>query len=456
MRRFVWQSIAASSLLLTALAARGQTRPQYGGTLRVSVHEALNWVDPHDLASIDSLAKRNLIFLIFDTLVTMNESGRAQPALARSWQASRDNQRWRFQLRKDAHFHGGSPLTAEAVAASLQTVNPSWNISADGDSVVIERDKADPEMLAELALPRNAITKTNSDRIPNGTGPFRVVDWQTGKKLTLAANEDYWGGRPFLDAIEVEIGRSFHDQMTALEIGKSDLVEVPPEQARRASLGGREVASSAPIELVALVFSRDAQTPEEKLLRNALSLSIDRESMRNVILQGVGQPAGSLLPNWMSGYGFVFPTKADVAQARRERDQVRTIPVWTLGYDSSNVTARLLAERIALNAKDAGLSLQLKSGASADVRLVQLPLESGDPWVALAELSDINGLSMAKSSGAVEDLFAAEQALLSTGKIIPLFHLPANYGLAPSLKNCTVRSDGTLDLAGAWLEARQP
>ena len=97
-------------------------------------------------------------------------------------------------------------------------------------------DKSDPELLAELALPRNAIAKRNPDK-PSGTGPFHVVDWQPGKRLTLAAEEACWHGRPFLDSIEIEMGKSFRDQMIALESGKADLVEIAPEQAHRASLG---------------------------------------------------------------------------------------------------------------------------------------------------------------------------------------------------------------------------
>ena len=82
----------------------------------------------------------------------------------------------------------------------------------------IEREGSDPELLAELALPRNAIVKRNPDSTLSGTGPFHIVDWQPGKKLTLAADENCWRGRPFLDAIEIEMGKSFRDQMTALEL----------------------------------------------------------------------------------------------------------------------------------------------------------------------------------------------------------------------------------------------
>jgi len=451
MKRFVWRWLAVNSLLMLALEARAETRPQYGGTLHVAMRAAPTSLDPADGAQPDSFSRRNLTLLIFDTLVTTDDSGRSRGALAVSWQASPTNQRWQFHLRRGVKFYDGTALTPEIAAASLRAANPTWNVSADGDSVVIERDAPDQEMPAELTLPRNAIAKRNSDGNPSGTGPFQIVDWQPGKKLTLAAEEGYWRGRPFLDGIEIEMGRSFRDQMTALELGRADLVEIAPEQAHRVSLDGRRLGNSAPMELLALLFTRDAQTPDEKSLREALAWSVERGSIRNVLLQGAGQSSAGVLPSWMSGYGFVFSTNADLARARHAREQVRTIPTWTVGYDSGDAVARLLAERVALNGGDAGLTLQPTSAATADLRLVRIPLASADPWIALARVASVAGLAVPNEGGSVEDLYGAEQAILATQRIVPLFHLPVTYAASASLKYWTLRPDGSWNLADAWL-----
>jgi len=456
MKRFDWRWLAVNSLLMFTLAARAETRPQYGGTLRVAMRAAPTSLDPVETQA-DSFARRNLTLLIFDALVTTDDSGRARAALATSWQASPTNQRWQFHLRRGVTFHDGTVLTPEVAAASLHAANPAWNVSADGDSVVVERDIADPEMLAELALPRNAIAKRTADGNPSGTGPFHIVDWQPGKRLTLAADEGYWRGRPFLDGLEIEMGRSFRDQMTALELGRTDLVEVAPEQAHRVSLDARRLANSAPVELVALLFTHDARTPDERSLREALAWSVERGSIRSVLLQGAGQPAASVLPNWMSGYGFVFSTNADLAHARHAREQVRNIPTWTVGYDSGDAVGRLLAERIALNARDAGLSLQPTSAATADFRLVRISLASSDAWIALAGVATFAGLPAPKNEGgSVETLYAAEQAVLAAQRIIPLFHLPVTYATSATLKSWTLRADGNWNLADAWLGNGKP
>lgn len=453
MKRFAWQWFVVSSVLVASLAAG--TRPQYGGIFRVATRAALTSLDPADTPQADSFAQRSVSMLIFDTLVSSD--GRVQPSLAVSWQASSNNQHWQLRLRRGVKFHDGTPLTPEVAAASLRLANPSWNVSSDSESVLIERESPNPELLAELALPRNAIVKRDAGNKLIGTGPFHILDWQPGKKLTLAAEENSWRGRPYLDGIEVEMGKGYRDQMTALDLGKADMVEIPAEQLRRASLDGRNVMSSSPVELLALVFTRDATSPEEKLLREALALSVERSSIRNVLLQGTGQPAGGDLPNWMSGYAFVFPVDADLARARHDREQVRAIPTWTLGYDGSDAVARLLAERIALNAKDVGLSLQPTPAAPADLRLARIPLVSADPWVSLDQIAQLAGSTVPKSkANSIEELYAVEQSVLASQRIIPLFHLPASYAAATTVKNLKIQADGCWSAADAWLGSKQP
>ena len=454
MKLFDWRWFVVSSAMVATLSAGAETRPQYGGVLHVAMRAAPASLDPSDGTQPDSFARRSLTMLMFDTLVTTDQSGRVQPSLATDWQASPGSQRWQFRIRRGVKFHDGTALTAEIAAASLRAANPPWNVVADADSVVI--DSSDPNLLAELTLPRNAIVKRTSDSKPNGTGPFHMVEWQPGKKLALAGEENCWRGRPFLDAVEIEMGKSYRDQMTALELGKADLVEVAPEQAHRLSQEGGRLLSSTPVELLALLFPRDAASPDEKLLREALALSVERGSIRSVLLQGAGQPTASILPNWMSGYEFVFPTGAELQRAHQKREQVPSKPTGTLGYDGRDPLARLLAERIALNGKDAGLSLQPTTAASTELRLIKIPLASSDAWVALVDVAALIGLRPAKNQGGVEDLYACEVALLATQRLIPLFRLPVSYVSSSSLKNWALRPDGSWALADAWLGDARP
>lgn len=455
MRHFALRLLAASSLLI-AMLAHAARRPQYGGALHVALESAPASLDPADPVLLDAMTRRNLSSLLFDTLVAMDDLGRVHPALALHWQAEPGNQRWQFWLRRGVAFDDGSLLTPSAVAASLRATNSNWTIYALPDSVAIELGSPNPSLPAELALAKNSVVK----RLPGkvcGTGPFHVSDWQPGKKLVLVSKEDYWGGRPFLNSVEIEFGRSRRDQMLALELGKADVVEIAPEQARTAAMEGRRVSGSAPVELLALLLAPERQSPEDRKILDALALSIDRASIKNVLLGGEGDPAGGILPNWMTGYEFLFSTEFNMQKAQQERAEVPYAPAWTLGYDPADAVSRLIAERIALNAGEAGITLRPTTTGNADLHLVRTLLASGNPQVALAARAMTLGLPQSGigADNPVE-LYKWEEALLQTHRIIPLFHLPVSYGLRRSVKKWGTTRTGTWDLDDVWLATENP
>jgi len=449
MRHIVSLFIAASSLLLTA-NSHAATRPRYGGTLRVTMRAAPPSLDPASLGSADWLGARDLSRLMFDTLVTLDNNGRPQPALAASWQSEPSSQRWQFSIRHGVTFPDGTALTSGTIAASLRAANPSWKVLSESESVIIERESPAPDLPAELALPRNSIVRRDGGKI-SGTGPFAPTQWDAGKKLVLSAREDYWGGRAFLDSVEIELGKSFRDQSIALDLGKAQLIEVAPEQLHRASAENNRVEHSEPVELMALLFARDSGSVDDGHLREALALAIDRTALNTVVLQSGGEPSAALLPNWMTGYAFVFPSKVDLAGARQNMTGLRQTAPWTLGYDPSDPSARVLAERIALNAHDAGLSLQPTAGA-ADLRLVRVPLVSLNARVALAEVAKSLGIPSPRPGGSVPgDLYPAENGLLRLRRVVPLLHLRTAAGVQSTVRNWHASHDESWDLPDVWL-----
>jgi hypothetical protein len=179
--------------------------------------------------------------------------------------------------------------------------------------------------------------------------------------------------------------------------------------------------------------------------------------MNTVLLQGGGEPAGGLLPNWVSGYAFLFPTEVNLPQARQARGELRQADPWTLGYDPADPVARVVAERVVLNARDAGISLQLTATNSADLRLVRVPLVPLDPRVALANLAPALGLPQPKFAGdSVDSLYAAETALLDSQRVVPLLHVRVAAGIGPSVRNWTTNPDGMWPLQDVWLSAEKP
>jgi len=168
MKLFVWPWLVVTSLLVGSAPAHAETRPQYGGTLRIMMRTAPTTLDPADRALTDSVGRRNVLGLIFDTLLTTDERGRVKPALAESWQTT-GNRRAQFRIRRNVMFQDGTSLTAEVAASSLRFANPSWKVSVDGETVIIERNENSPDLLAEVALSRNAIAKRDPDGKLKGT-----------------------------------------------------------------------------------------------------------------------------------------------------------------------------------------------------------------------------------------------------------------------------------------------
>ena len=438
------------------LSAVASTRPHYGGILRVAMRDAPTSLDPADSMQPDSFSVRSLSRLVFDTLVVLDEKGLPQPSLSSSWQSEPGYQRWQFTIRRGATFQDGTSVSPEAVAASLRSTNPNWKVFSSGEGVVIECDAATANLPAILALTRNAVVKRSGGKFA-GSGPFAVSGWEPGKKLTLTARDDYWAGRTFLDSIEIQMGKSFREQMILLDLGKADVVEIAPEQARHASVDGRRVDGSTTAELMALVFTRERDSVEDGKLRQALEFSIDRESMKSVLLQGGGEPAGALLPDWMTGYAFLFPTKGDMQRAQLTRGEVPQAPVWTVGYDASDPLARVIAERIALNARDAGLRLQPVDSTAADVRLVRIRLGSLDSRLALTGLAARLGLPRPRfNDDSPDSLYPAERALMQSHRVIPLLYLRNPVALAAGVRNWTAGRNGEWQLQNVWLGLEKP
>jgi hypothetical protein len=203
---------------------------------------------------------------------------------------------------------------------------------------------------------------------------------------------------------------------------------------------------------MALVFNRERQSVGDGKLREALALSIDRGAMNNVLLQGAGEPAGAILPNWMTGYAFLFGTTVDLQRARQLRGEVTQLPAWTLGYEGADPLARVIAERVALNAQDAGLTLQPVSAGTPDLRLVRVPLASLDARVALTDFASRVGLPQPRfEEDSVDGLYRAENALLQSQRVIPLLHLRSAVALSGRVRGWAADPDGRWQLLNLWL-----
>ena len=478
------------ALLFLALATSAARRPRYGGTLTIDLQGRVTSLDPAQKQGsvADQIAQERLLRLIADRLVDLDQFGQPRPSLAVFWGHDDRFEQWWFGVRPNLKFQDGTPVNVETIVLLLRVAYPDWKINSGllnigtlkEDLIFITASTPVPDMPFILAEPRNSILLRKPDGSVVGTGPFRLTTWGPGRHAVFAANDDYWAGRPFVDSIDVQMGRTVRERMIDLDLGKADIADVAPDRARIDASRGVKISASDPTELVALIFLRSSTRTKDIRIRQALSLAIDRSSLVDFVLQKEGAPAGAFLPQWSSGYEFLFSTEPDSATARQFASQISPAHVLRLGYDADDPIERMIAERIAVNAQAAGISISARAisvdspggitnraanhaanVSEYDARIVRLPMTSPAPGVALgnflqtfAQLADFDPSLAAPLNDPAnpEQLYSRERAVVDTYEVVPLVHVPEVLGLSTRVRDWVPARWGAWHLADIWLD----
>lgn len=485
MKRIGLLSVAlTSSLLAAAAGARASSEPRYGGTLRVEVAATSVTLDPRTWppGSPEAATNERLASLVFERLVALDNYGRFQPVLATEWSHDATNRRWQFTIRAGVKFSDGVTLSAADVAAALQPLLPEpWKISALGEAVVLEAATPAPDLLERLASGRYFIFRTAQDGALVGTGPFVAATAPSAgsSQILFRENPGAWSGRPFLDAIEVMLGVPALRAMFDLQLGKADLIELAPDLVPRAAQANLRIWTSDPVTLYAVRFE-DTQGASDSRLREALALSLDRGTMANVLLQKQAEPATALLPQWLSGYAFLFNAETNLDRAKELR---RMLPSNEAGagsplrlrVDPAGEMAKLLAERVAVNARQAAILVQVVNRPTAHAGKVanvsadpqagahlfawhysslspRAELDSLFAAYNLEEPQEANATNRFGNRNEQEELYARERRVLEDWRIVPLVEQAESVGLGAAVRDWMPARWGEWHLEDVWLE----
>jgi ABC-type transport system substrate-binding protein len=449
------RSVISVLLICLTLSAAARTRPHYGGTLRIETA-----ADPWQMP--DGIARR----LVLDTLTTVADTGGARPALGVRWESQNAGHRWEFWIRPGVHFQDGEALTSDTVAAALTDVCarpapgfglgmgacPWKTVRGVGPSVVFVSDAPVPDLPELLAQTEFAIARQDATGAVVGTGAFRVTGYANGA-LTLVANDDCWSGRPFADAVEVRTRRAVRDQWMDLSVGKSDIVEVPPELLRQAEQQHLHVVQSRPVDLLALTIAPNGWLASREI-RQSAALAVDRTALYNVIFQKQGEVTASLLPQGLSGYSFLFSTDRDLDRARALRGGTSPASLM-LGAEDTSSTMQLATERLALNLREAGFNVQVAQAGSrptSQLVLRRVHLEETSPEAALDEMLSRFGQNSTVTGTDAASLWQQERGVLENETVVPLLWLPRAWALGERVRDLQLWSDGEPDLSDASLE----
>jgi ABC-type transport system substrate-binding protein len=438
-------------LVAVSVPSEARTRPRWGGRAVIELREASAEFDPRSEQTSPEL-RQQIASLVFETLTRTDATGGVQPELASSWTRVHAT-RWAFTLRTGASFSDGTAVTAAQVTTALAPQLRDAKFSQDGSTVLVDTPQPWDNLPAILSLPRFAVVKENGP-LPIGSGPYKLADWQPGRGLQLVRNGEYDGAAPYVEIIEVRFNQN--GGSTPVAGNGVDLAELTLEQARSfGTASGKRSDDGA--ELYALRWIESVRIDDR--VRKGLALAIDRASLALPFSREGVMPAAGYLPQAVSGYEFLFEQKPDVGQARSlVRDAGWRLPL-PLAYRANDPVARLIAERIAVNAREAGLNVQPfgekdGQGATAAVaRIVRVPVASESPAAALFNIAASLGLPAGSALGDNDAgrLLAAERDLLNDARVMPLLHAPAIIWQSRRLHDVDSASEWRLD--SAWISA---
>lgn len=259
--------------------------------------------------------------LIFNGLLKYDKNVNLVGDLAERWEVSQDKLTIRFHLRKDVSWHDGAPFTARDVEYTYRVyVDPKTPTAYASsflrikelrvlDDYTVEAVYSQPyapaldswvtnKILPKHVLEHQDVTTCDSRLRPIGTGPYKLREWKVGEKIVLDANPDYFDGRPYIDRV---LSRTIPDPATMfleLQTGKLDSMQLTPLQFTRQTDSPRfkenfTKYAYTPFGYTYLGYNLKDWKFQDKTVRQALTMAIDREGLVRGVLLGLGQVAHS-------------------------------------------------------------------------------------------------------------------------------------------------------------------
>ena len=372
-------ALATGTLATGTLAAR----PAAAEVLQVAVDASPAGLDPH---IVTAFASAQIISPIYEGLTGIDANLAIVPGLAASWTISPDGKTYVFKLVSGASFHDGSAFTAADVVASLHRVlgkdisSPLASRLASLDSVRAI-DPATVEIvlkapaaaflssLASIAIVPHAFEtdKDTLQRKPDGTGPFKFVEWQPNGFIALARHDGYWQkGLPKMDGVKFIFAPESATRQVGLSSGQYAMLPNIDAATALQLKGKPGVKLAETLDLAySLVGMNASRAPFDNVkVREALNTALNRQEIVEAALFGAGQPAGPLSPamhDWASDIK-TFPCytpSADRAKALLKEAGVTTPVAITLLVLPRQDT-RDIAQVVQAQLNNAGFKVDLK------------------------------------------------------------------------------------------------
>lgn len=335
--------------------------------------------------------------------------------LAESYSISEDALTYTFYLKKGIRFSDGSDFTANDVVFTYETVHNNQAENENVDLTRLESVIARDDFTVEFHLkepyspfldttamlqivPEDAYDSEVFDTMPVGTGPWKVVQYDSNQQIILEANENYYDGAPKLQRVTL-VYMEQDAAFAAADSGQLDIVMVGANYATAQVAGMRlEALETMDVRNVSLPVRREQTRKDkngkevlignnvtsDKAVRQALDTGIDRQLIIEYAFNGVGVPAQSFTSN------LVWANTKEVADGNREqaeeilenagwidedRDGIRekdgVICRFTVYASAGDKERYLLAMALAEDAKNLGIQIDVKTATWDEITTLQ-------------------------------------------------------------------------------------
>jgi len=466
-------------MLGAALVACGARAERRGATVLYASGADLQTINP--LFTIHPLAKQVQKFLLLTTLARYDSALRPVPYLASGWDWSLDRRTLTLRLRRDVPWHDGTPTTAHDAAWTLEAArDPATgyprqselaavtDVRAPDDTTLVVRfarpPAAFPDVLTDLAIvparyldtvPRAALRRAAWNERPVGNGPFRFVAHEPNRRWVFEANPAFpaaLGGPPALARFVVVVVDEPTTKLAALTGGELDVAGINPAHAEFVRRDPRLAVLDYPLLFTyGIVFNTRRSPFDDRRLRVAAALAIDRREVVDGYLFGFGTPATGPVPPGVPG--ALPPPDVPLAPDSARR-LVGGAPVrfelLTVGSGEAALEQLLQARLAAVGFRVAIRQLELSAFLDRvygprhdfDAAVMGIPGDIGLGY--LAPLLAVTGMP------AATDPVALQRTFDDSVPVAFLYHGRGLQGITRRLRNVAMDVRGELVTAAQW------
>jgi len=299
-------------------------------------------IDPLTLdpAVSGEMTSHEYIMQIFGGLVCLDDNLEPAPDIAKSWQVSPDGKTYTFHLREDVSFHDGREVTAQdfkysweracdpetgsrtaatylgdIVGVSEVLAGESEEISGvrviDDYTLEVTIDAPKSYFLSKLTYPTAfVVDRANVElgeewwRSPNGTGPFKLRQWDEDELLVLERNEFYYGELAKVDFVIFQLWGGIPINM--YETGKIDVADVYLDYIDKVTDEAgpfyRELSIVPELSFYYIGFNHSKPPFDDVNIRRAFCQAIDKDKIASLVFRDMRMPADGILPPGMPGF----------------------------------------------------------------------------------------------------------------------------------------------------------